>query len=391
MMDTIAATLGMDPAELRRRNFINADAFPYLTATGLNYDSGDFQAAFARALELSDYDRVRAKQASGADADFVTGIGISTVVKASGGKAGVRQSKARVEIDRTGHVVVVTDVSPHGQGTATSFAQIAGDALGIDMASVDVRYGDTDLLETGGGTTSSRGLAVGGSAIYTALEQASDALKTTAARMLNCAPGDVTFADGRAYSGLDFHAAAMFDEVVGAAIRQMAGDRLVFEVDYQLPANPFAFAAHIATVRLDRGTGDVAIERYVAVTDCGPMINPMIVRGQIQGGITQGIGQALSEGIAYDDQAMPQQTNLMTYGIPGSESTPAYVLENFETPSPTNPLGIKGIGELPTVASPVAVANAVADALAQAGASADGLDMPLTHERVWRALASHQR
>jgi carbon-monoxide dehydrogenase large subunit len=387
MMDTIALELGIDPAELRRRNFIPADAFPYLTATGLNYDSGDFQTAFDRALELSDYDGVRAAQADAGDGDIVTGIGISTVVKASGGKAGVRQSKARVEIDRTGHVVVVTDVSPHGQGTATSFAQIAADALGVDMTSIEVQYGDTDLLESGGGTTSSRGLAVGGSAIYTALEQAAESLKATAGRMLGCQPTDVWLADGRAYSTLDFHAAALFDEVLGAAIRQVEGDRLIFDVDYQLPANPFAFAAHIATVRLDRGTGDVAIERYVAVTDCGPMINPMIVRGQIQGGITQGIGQALSEGIEYDAQAMPLQTNLMTYGIPGSESTPTFTLENFETPSPTNPLGVKGIGELPTVAAPVAVANAIADALAQVGASAVGLDMPLTQERVWRALA----
>ena len=388
MMDTIAVELGMDPAELRRRNFIEAGAFPYTTATGLTYDSGDFQVAFERALDLADYDQVRTQQAAADDGPVLTGIGIATVIKASGGKAGVRQSLARVEIERTGHVVVVTDVSPHGQGTATSFAQIAADALGVDMASIEVRYGDTDLLASGGGTTASRGLAVGGSAVYTALEQAAGVLKTAAAGMLGCAASDVLLADGRAYSGLDFHTAALFDEVVGVALRTAGGERLVFDVDYELPANPFAFAAHVVTVRLDKGTGDVAIERYVAVTDCGPMINPMIVRGQIQGGITQGIGQALSEGVAYDDVAMPQQTSLMTYGIPGSEGTPAFVLENFETPSPTNPLGIKGIGELPTVASPVAVANAVADALAQAGASSAGVDMPLTHERVWRALRS---
>jgi len=388
MMDTIAVELGMDPAELRRRNFIEAGAFPYTTATGLTYDSGDFQAAFERALDLADYDQVRAQQTAADDGPVLTGIGIATVIKASGGKAGVRQSMARVEIERTGHVVVVTDVSPHGQGTATSFAQIAADALGVDMASIEVRYGDTDLLASGGGTTASRGLAVGGSAVYTALEQASGVLKTAAAGMLGCAASDVLLADGRAYSGMDSHAAALFDEVVGVALRTAGGERLVFDADYELPANPFAFSAHVATVRLDKGTGDVAIERYVAVTDCGPMINPMIVRGQIQGGITQGIGQALSEGVSYDDLAMPQQTSLMTYGIPGSEGTPAFVLENFETPSPTNPLGIKGIGELPTVASPVAVANAVADALAQGGASSAGVDMPLTHERVWRALGS---
>lgn len=386
IVDDIAAELSMDPAALRKLNFIPNDAFPHTTATGLTYDSGDFQGAFDRALELAEYDSVRARQQAGVQGDIVTGIGIATVVKASGGKAGVRQSNARVEIERTGRVVVVTDVSPHGQGTETSFAQITADALGVSIEDVVVQHGDTDLLENGGGTTSSRGLAVGGNAIYTALEQASESLRTTAARMLRCEPNDVFLAERRAYSKLDFHAALDLEDVVRTNARESGTTGpLVFEVAYTLPANPFAFAAHIAEVALDLGTGDVRIERFVAVHDCGPMINPMIVRGQIQGGITQGIGQALSEGISYDGEGQPFQTNLMTYGIPNSESTPAYVLENFETPSLTNPLGIKGIGELPTVASPVAVANAVADALAQVGANASGLDMPLTQERVWRA------
>jgi len=210
--------------------------------------------------------------------------------------------------------------------------------------------------------------------------------------MLKCEPDDVFLADNRACSKLDFHAALDMEDVVRTQARASGTTGpLVFEVAYTLPANPFAFAAHIAEVTLDRGTGDVRIERFVAVHDCGPMINPMIVRGQIQGGITQGIGQAMSEGVSYDGEGQPFQTNLMTYGIPNSESTPAYVLENLQTPSPTNPLGIKGIGELPTVASPVAVANAVADALAQVGASANGLDMPLTLERVWRAARRSAR
>ena len=386
VVDDIAAELGMDPAALRKLNFIPRDAFPHTTATGLTYDSGDFQAVFDRALELAEYDDFRKRQRASPPGDTVTGIGIATVVKASGGKAGVRQSNARVKIERTGRVIVVTDVSPHGQGTETSFAQITADVLGVSIEDIEIQHGDTDLLENGGGTTSSRGLAVGGNALYSALEQASVSLRTTAARMLRCEPDDVFLAERRAYSNLDFHGALDLEDVVRTNARESGtSGPLVFEVAYTLPANPFAFAAHIAEVALDLGTGDVRIERFVAVHDCGPMINPMIVRGQIQGGITQGIGQALSEGIAYDGVGQPFQTNLMTYGIPNSESTPAYVLENFETPSPTNPLGIKGIGELPTVASPVAVANAIADALAQVGASATGLDMPLTQERVWRA------
>jgi carbon-monoxide dehydrogenase large subunit len=388
MMDTIAAELNIDPAELRRRNFIAADAFPHTTATGLTYDSGDFQTAFNRALELAEYDSVRARQRSATtQGRIATGIGIATVIKASGGKAGVRQSNARIEIAGSGHVSVVTDVSPHGQGTETSFAQITADMLGVAIEDVDVQHGDTDMLEHGGGTTSSRGLAVGGNAIYTALEHVRETLATTAAGMLSCAPDDVFFANTRAYSKLDFHAAVDFTDIVRTVIRRSGEPGpLTIDINYTLPANPFAFAAHVAIVNLDRGTGEVTIEKFVAVHDCGPMINPMIVRGQIQGGITQGIGQAMSEGITYGVDGQPFQTNLMTYGVPNSESTPAYILDNMETPSPTNPLGIKGIGELPTVASPVAVANAVADALAQVGASSEGLDMPLMQEQVWRAL-----
>lgn len=387
MMDTIAAELNIDPAELRRRNFIASDAFPHTTATGLTYDSGDFQTAFDRALTLADYDDVRSRQRSAEGGAISTGIGLATVIKASGGKAGVRQSNARIEIEGGGHVNVVTDVSPHGQGTETSFAQITADMLGVAIEDIDVQHGDTDMLENGGGTTSSRGLAVGGNAIYTALEQALETLKTTASGMLSCAPDDVFFANARAYSKLDFHAAVDFTDVVRTVIRRSGQPGpLTIDISYTLPANPFAFAAHVAVVNLDRGTGEVTIEKFVAVHDCGPMINPMIVRGQIQGGITQGIGQAMSEGIAYGVDGQPFQTNLMTYGVPNSESTPAYILENMETPSPTNPLGIKGIGELPTVASPVALANAVADALAHVGASDAGLDMPLTQEQVWRAV-----
>jgi carbon-monoxide dehydrogenase large subunit len=213
-----------------------------------------------------------------------------------------------------------------------------------------------------------------------------------AGKLLSCEPSQVQLADDRAYSGRDFHAMLTFAELATAAVRQArmagaSGDALVIETTYELPANPFAFAAHIAEVEVDRDTGAVRLKRFVAVHDCGPMINPMIVRGQIQGGITQGIGQALSEGVTYDANGQPLAASFMTYGLPGSEDVPAFILENMETPSPTNPLGIKGIGELPTVASPVAVANAVADALAQAGADASGLDMPLTPDKVWKALS----
>ena len=346
IIDEGARRLGIDPAEIRRRNFIHPDAFPYETATGLKYDSGDFEPALDRALEMAGYSALRKRQTS-ERGPLRTGVGVATVTKASGGKAGVRKSGARVQITPDGRVILFTDVSPHGQGTATSFAQIAADVLGVAPDAVETRHGDTDDLASGGGTTSSRGLAVGGNAVYAALLKAREHL----------------------------------DAANGA----VPPDGLTVEAEYELPANPFGFAAHVAVVELDAETGDARLTAYAAVHDCGPMINPVIVRGQIQGGVAQGVGQALSEGMRYTDAGHPLAGGFMTYGIPIAESLPPFALDNRQTPSPTNPLGIKGIGELPTVAAPVAVANAVADALSRAGASVAGLDMPLLSERVWRA------
>ncbi|MCH8199154.1 MAG: molybdopterin-dependent oxidoreductase, partial [Chloroflexi bacterium] len=370
---------GMDPVELRRRNFIPADAFPYTTATGLTYDSGDFARALDRVLELAGYAEVRKRQSAARAGGPLIGIGVATIVKASGGKANVRNGEARVEIDASGHVVIYTDVSPHGQGIETSFAQIAADLIGVPPEQVSVRHGDTDMLATGGGTTSSRGLAVGGSAAYLALEQARERLAQAAAGLLGCAPADVSLADGSAASG---SSSVPFGDVAAAAHREDGA--LVFSASYTLPANPFAFAAHAAVVEVDRDTGDVALVRFAAVHDIGRVINPMIVRGQVHGGITQGIGQALSEAMVYDAAGQPLTGSLMTYGIPTAETTPRFLLDQLESPSPTNPLGIKGIGELPTVAAPVAVANAVMDALR--GTTTRHIDMPLLPEKVWRAL-----
>lgn len=348
IMDEAARRLQLDPAEIRRRNFIGPDEFPYTTATGLTYDSGEFEPALDRALDMIGYADLRQRQPA-ERGPLRTGVGVATVIKASGGKAGVRKSLARVEMTPAGRVVVFTDVSPHGQGTATSFAQIAADTLGVSPEAVEVCHGDTDALPSGGGTTSSRGLAVGGNAVYAALLDAKERL-----------------------------------DAAGGVIPEGG---LTVEADYELPANPFAFAAHVAVVEVDEDTGSVRLVDYAAVHDCGPMINPVIVRGQIQGGIAQGVGQALSEAMVYSEAGQPQTASLMTYGIPIAETLPQFQLESRQTPSPTNPLGIKGIGELPTVAAPVAVTNAVVDALARAGAGGESINMPLLGERVWRAIS----
>ena len=230
---------------------------------------------------------------------------------------------------------------------------------------------------------------MGGSAVYGGVREARAKLTAIAAHLLACAPADVLLAEGKATDRRRPAVSVGIAELATAAEqaqRLPAGVEpgLDFRTSYTLPDNPFAFAAHVAAVLVDRRTGEVRLQSYVAVHDCGPMINPKIVRGQIQGGITQGIGQALSEAMVYDESGQPLTGSLMTYGLPTAEGTPAFVLENLETPSPTNPLGIKGIGETPTVAAPVAVANAVIDALSSAGVR--HVDMPLTPEKVWRAL-----
>ena len=385
-VDLIAIELGMDPVEVRKRNFIPPEAFPYTTATDLTYDSGDFVPALDKALELAEYAKYRKAQQSQDPQGPLLGIGVATVVKASGGGIQTRTSDAKVRIEPSGQVKIYTEVSPHGQGTETSFAQIAADVLGINPANVQVLHGDTEMIAQGFGTSASRGLAVGGSAVYMTLQEARAKLRAVAAHLLGCSVDNVTLggdqarAKGKAIAFADV-AAAAYD---AAMLPKGIEPGLEFALTYTLPANPFGFAAHIAVVEVDRDTGNVALKKYVAVHDCGPMINPMIVEGQIHGGIVQGIGQAIGEGMVYTADGQPLTGTLLDYGVPMAIDLPNMDLGNIQTPSPTNPLGIKGIGELPTVAAPVAVANAVMDAIVDTGVR--NIDVPLTPQKVWQAL-----
>ncbi len=388
-MDLIARDLDLDPVEVRRRNFIPPEAFPYTTITGLTYDSGNFAAAMDMALEQADYYGWRAKQQSQDPSEPLIGIGVATVVKASGGVGPGRTSNARLVVEPTGQVNVYTEVSPHGQGTETSFAQIAADALGVRPQDVRVLHGDTDMLPSGQGTFASRGLTVGGSAVHVGAQEARDKLALIAAHLLGCSPEYVEIRDGTAFNREDREQALAFSEVAAAAYRpDLLPDGmepgLDFSGSFTLPENPFGFAAHVVVVQVDRGTGDVRFLRFVAVHDSGRIINPMIIEGQLQGGIAQGIGQALGEGMLYSEDGQPLTGSLMDYALPSVDDIPEIDMDSLETPSPTNPLGIKGVGELPTVAAPVAVANAVLDALASAGVR--HLDVPLTPEKVWRGL-----
>jgi carbon-monoxide dehydrogenase large subunit len=378
-VDLIARELALDPAEVRRINFVPADAFPYTTGTGLNYDSGQFEKAFARALELADYTGVRQQQRQWRDGEPRIGVGIATVVKASGGQGEMKKSHARVRVEPTGEVKVYTEVSPHGQGTATTFSQIVADTLGIAPETVQILHGDTDMLPWGQGTFASRGLSVGGSAMYDALQQVRENLSHVAAEHLGCPPQSIAFRDSQLVHTANPGQALSFQEAAAAS-----ASGLECQVEFELPDNPFGFAAHVVVVELDPDTGAMRFLRYAAVHDSGRIINPKLLEGQVYGAIAQGLGQALGESMYYSDDGQPLSGSFLDYVMPRAKHTLPLLAETLETPSPTNPLGLKGVGELPTVACPVAVVNAVVDALSHTRVR--HLDAPLTHEKIWRAL-----
>src|SRR2546429_3223278 len=281
-MDLLARELGLDPAEIRRRNFIPPEAFPYATATGLTYDSGNFVPALEQALELADYASVRQAQKSRSVAEPLLGVGLATVVKASGGSGEMKESHALIRVEPTGQVTVYTEVSPHGQGTETTFAQIVADELGVRPEDVQVLHGDTAMLASGQGTFASRGMTLGGSAMYEGLQQARRKMALLAAHLLDCRPEDIGFQDGTLVNESRPEHALTFAEVAAAAQRREqlppgieAG--LEFPVHFILRDNPFGFGAHVAVVEVDRDTGALHVLRYVAVHDCGWVINSKLL------------------------------------------------------------------------------------------------------------------
>jgi carbon-monoxide dehydrogenase large subunit len=306
-------------------------------------------------------------------------VGIATVVKASGGQGEMKKSHARVRVEPTGEVKVYTEVSPHGQGTATTFSQIVADTLGIAPETVQILHGDTDMLPWGQGTFASRGLSVGGSAMYEALQQVRENLSHVAAEHLGCPPQSIAFRDSQLVHTANPGQALSFQEAAAAS-----ASGLECQVEFELPDNPFGFAAHVVVVELDPDTGAMRFLRYAAVHDSGRIINPKLLEGQVYGAIAQGLGQALGESMYYSDDGQPLSGSFLDYVMPRAKHTLPLLAETLETPSPTNPLGLKGVGELPTVACPVAVVNAVVDALSHTRVR--HLDAPLTHEKIWRAL-----
>ena len=389
-VDLIALDLSLDPAVVRRRNFIASDAFPHDTPTGITYDSGDYEAAFARALEISEYDSWRERSRNQPqDGDSLIGVGIATVVKGSGAKVITLGEHSRVMVDQSGEVTVHTGVSPHGQGTATTFAQMTADMLGVTPADVQVLHSDTDILPAGGGTGASRGMIAGGSSLQLVLEDAHEKLTAIAAHLLGCSQGDVVLQDGLAFSQQEPQKTVPFARLAEAAHTEELlppGQEpgLDFQGNHVLGKSPYAFGAHVAVVEVSRETGHIKILRYVGIHDAGTIVNPMLAEGQVHGAVAQGIGQALFEDMAYSPEGQPLAGSLMDYALPRADNMPAFTFETMETPSPITGLGIKGIGELPTLAAPPAVVNAVMDAISQTGIR--HLDTPLTAEKMWQAL-----
>jgi carbon-monoxide dehydrogenase large subunit len=382
-LDVLAVRLGIDPAELRRRNFIPADAFPVTTPVGTVYDCGDYEGSLDRALAAAHYAERRADQAARlARGDRkVLGIGVSCYVEITGAMPG--EEPAIVVVNDDGTATVYTGSTPHGQGHVTSWAMVAADRLGIPMERIDVVYGDTDLAPAGVVTGGSRSAQVCGTVVGRAADAVVEMARAVAADLLEASPDDVVLDVERGA----FHVAGTparsrtWAEVAAASPGELRAERT-----FEAPSPTFPFGANIATVEVDLDTGKVELLSLVGCDDAGRILNPLLFEGQLHGGMAQGIAQALYEEIAYDTDGIPLTTNLADYAAVTAAELPSFELIEMETPTPVNDLGAKGIGESGTVGSTPCVMNAVVDALSHLGV--EHLDMPATPQRVWRALAS---
>jgi carbon-monoxide dehydrogenase large subunit len=390
-MDMLADELGMDPVDLRWRNLIPKDAFPFITAAGAHYDSGDYEAALDEALRLAGYRELREEQnrRRGRGDRWQLGIGVSVYVEVTAYAGG--NEFGSVEVGDDGSVTVLTGTSPHGQGHNTAFAQIAADALGVPFESVRVVHSDTALVPRGDGTMGSRSAQVGGSAVLEAGQAVVEKARKIVAHLLEASPEDVVVSeDGRIGIAGAPDRALTWAEVAAAAAQP---DRLPEGMDPGLSAKAdfsqesngtYPFGAHISVVEVDVETGQVRPLRHIAVDDCGRIINPMLAEGQVHGGIGQGMAQALYEAVLYDEDGTPLTGSLLSYTMPSAVELPSFETAHTVTPTPLNPLGAKGIGESATIGSTPAVQNAVVDAVSHLGVR--HIDMPCTPERVWRAI-----
>ena len=385
-MDMLAAELSLDPAEVRRRNFIPNDAFPYTTASGASYDIADFGGALELALESVGYENLRREQAGRREREDPRqlGIGLSTYVEVTNGIS--ENEFGGVEITGTGEAIVRTGSFSQGQGHETTFAQIVSDRLGIPIEKVTVTKGDTDVVPRGTGTYGSKSTQIGGVAAGQASEEVVEAGKRLAAAELEAAAEDMMLDvdQGRFHVTGAPEPALSWGDLASRLDTQGRLGELSADVDFQAAQPTFPFGAHVAVVEVDTDTGAVELQRMVAVDDAGRIINPLVAEGQVHGGVVAGIAQALYEELTYDSEGNPQNANLVTYGIPAATELPPIEVVGMETPTPINPLGVKGIGESGTIGATPAVHNAVIDALSPYGVR--HIDMPVNGETVWRAI-----
>jgi aerobic carbon-monoxide dehydrogenase large subunit len=393
-IDLLARELGKDPAEVRRLNFIKPEQFPYKSPAGGVYDSGNYEAALDKALGLVNYQGLRAEQAQKRAEGKLMGIGLSSYIEACGiGPKGSLPvglyESARVRVEHSGTVMVYTGSSPHGQGEETTFSQLVADEFGIPMDNILIIHGDTDSTPEGRGTYGSRTTAVGGTALFTAVQRLKEKMKQIAAHMLEASASDVTLEDGNFFVAGSPQKAVAFGEVAMAAnfsntLPPNIEPGLETTAFWEPAANTFPFGTHVCVVEIDKDTGEVEITRYVAVDDCGRQLNPMLVEGQVHGGLAQGIGQAMYERVVYGEDGQLLTATLTDYAMPLTTELPSFETDSTVTPTPVNPLGVKGVGEAGTIGSTPAVANAICDALGMAH-----LDMPYTSEKLWKVI--HQK
>ncbi len=384
-MDLFAAEIGMDPAEVRRRNLVAPEEFPYTTATGATYDTGEYAAALDRVLDAAGYDALRAEQARRRESGdpVLLGIGLASYVEITAGDAGGESGRIIIEPD--GSVTAWTGSSPHGQGHATSFAMVISDQLGVPFERITVRHGDTDEVATAVGTFGSRSLQLGGSAMRQAGDQVIEQARALAAEALEAATDDIVLADGNWQVR-----GAPASLISWAQLAQRAGDGgLSADVWYSEAKPTFPFGAHLAVVEVDSGTGKVVLRRLIAVDDAGPVVNPLAFEGQRHGGLAQGAAQALLEEMTYDPDGNPTTGTLADYEFITATELPDFELLDMATPTTLNPLGVKGIGEAATIGSTPAVQNAVVDALSHLGVR--HLGMPAGPQRVWEAIRDATR
>ena len=404
LVETAAREIGMDPAEFRLKNFIppfdGVKQEGYQTQVALQYDSGNYEGALKKALKNANYEKLKEERSAARSDGNLMGIGFSTYIEACGiapsavvGSLGARvglYDAASIRVHPTGKVTIFVGAHSHGQGHETTFAQIVADSFGIGMDDVNVLHGDTENVPFGMGTYGSRSLAVCGSAIMKSVDKVKEKGARIAAHKLECTPEDLEFANG-SWNVKGTEKSVGFGDVALTAYvphdyPENEEPGLDFASFYDPTNFVYPFGAHICVVKIDKDTGEVKIVKYIAVDDAGNIINPMIVEGQVHGGVAHGIGQALYEGAVYDDSGQLLNGSMMDYCIPRADNMPFFETDHTVTPCPHNPLGVKGIGEAGTIASTPAVVNAVIDALSDYGVK--DLQMPLTPQRVWAAMQS---